>query len=108
MTVKLDWKGAQVMAKAIHASQKGIDETTEAAASDAASNHWWRNQSGHLEGEIQNEKAVIVPRPKGRFGITSKGFYGFFLERKTPFMRPAADREFPKLAGRIKRHFRAI
>jgi hypothetical protein len=99
-----DWRGEQILARVARASAEAIDQTTEEAAQDAAASHWWRSRSGQLEAEIISEPAehhgdVVV----GRFGSTrGPGFYGLILEHRTPFLRPAADRNFPKLAARIR------
>jgi len=99
------WYGDRILDKVQKASVEAIDEVLEDTAKDAASNHWWASRSGNLEGAIVAEAAERTPRgARGRFGSTQhEGFYGLFLERKTPFLRPAADRQFPKLAAAIKR-----
>lgn len=105
MPTLVDWRGPQVRARVLAATKAAIDECTESAARDAAGNHWWRNRSGDLQGNIVSEPAKIENgRLVGRFGtsLRREGFYGLFLERKTPFLRPAADREFPALARRVR------
>lgn len=99
------WYGDQVLAKVERATVAAIDEVTAEAADDARSNHWFASESGRLEANTQNEPAERTQRGiRGRFGFTSRGgFYGLFLERKTPILRPAGDRAFPKLAGAIRR-----
>ena len=99
-----EWRGDAILTRVLEAARKAVDDTTEAAARDAAGNHWWSGRSGQLEGEIGSKPAErngdVVD---GSFGATkTRGFYGLFLERRTPFLRPAADREFPRLAGRIR------
>jgi hypothetical protein len=105
--VRLDWKGPQIKARVERATLQAIDDCTEAAAKDAQTSHWWRNRSGDLQGNIIAETAKVMPNGhrRGRFGSSLRkgGFYGLFLERKRPFLRPAADREFPKLARTIRR-----
>lgn len=97
------WRGDKIVAKVEQAAREAIDETTAAAADAAQGSHWWQSRSGQLEDEIVNEPAKVKDgKITGRFGSTQRrGFYGLFHERKQPFLRPAADREFPKLAERI-------
>lgn len=104
MGARLTWRGPEVLAAVREATREAIDETTEEAAKDAAASHWWRNRSGLLEANIEHEPADRFGRTvRGRFGTTRRqGFYGLFLERRTPFLRPAADRNFPRLAQRIR------
>lgn len=99
-----EWHGPAISAKVKKASVAAIDEITEEAAEDASGSHWWANRSGGLEAQIKNEGAQPTARgAKGRFGSTRRGFYGLFHERRTPFLRPAGDRNFPKLAAAIKK-----
>ena len=103
-----EWNGPEIERKIQRASMEAIDEITEEAAHDAGGSHWWRSSSGRLEANIVNEAAdATATGARGRFGSTQRGgFYGLFLERKTPFLRPAADRHFPKLASAIRRRMK--
>lgn len=106
MSVRLEWRGQDVLRKLERATTAAIDDVTGRAAQDARSNHWWKSRTRRLAGEVENEPAKRVGRLKvrGRFGTTkTRGFYGLFHERRTPFLRPAADRHFPRLAREIKR-----
>lgn len=104
MAGTLTWRGKQVAEKVMRAAQEAVDDVTEEAAKDAAASHWWGARTGTLTANIVNEPAkrrgnLIT----GRFGSTqTQGFYGLFLERRSPFLRPAADRTFSTLARRIK------
>lgn len=102
---RVTWRGDAVKARVVAASQAAIDETTAEAARHAEGSHWWRGRSGQLGGEIKAEPSKRSGREVvGKFGSTMRrGFYGLFLERRTPFLRPAADQVFPRLAARIKR-----
>jgi len=99
------WYGDQILAKVDRALVAGIDEVTAEAAADARSNHWYTSESGQLEANTTNEPAQrTATGARGRFGWTAHGgFYGLFLERRSPILRPAADRTFPKLAAAIRR-----
>lgn len=97
------WYGPDINTRIKMAAKVAIDQTTEAAAQSASTNHWWRNRSGLLASEILHDPAVIRGNKiSGRFGSTRDAFYGLFLERRTPFLRPAADKEFKLLSKRIK------
>lgn len=102
-----EWNGGAILDHIERISKLAIDETLEEAAEDAHHNHWWANRSGDLETQIKIEKAIRKKgQVVGRFGTTKgKGFYGLFHERRRPFIRPAGDRHFPKLADRIRRRF---
>jgi hypothetical protein len=104
MSTRIRWNGAKVLAKVQDATAAAIDETTEDAARAAGASHWWRNRTGMLDSRIVSEKAERrAGRLVGKFGTTQGlGFYGLFLERRNPFLRPAADAVFPSLAARIR------
>ena len=111
---KVDWRGDTLLRRIRVAATEGVNETLEAAATDARSSHEWRNRTGQLEEEIVTEDAHDTDaNPTGSFGTTRRrGFYGLFHEEGTehefarPFLRPAADRQFPSLAQRIRRRLR--
>jgi hypothetical protein len=105
MSARVTWRGKAITAAVVAASKAAIDETTEQAAEAARASHGWSNRTGQLEGEVVSEPAQRVGgETVGKFGSTMRrGFYGLFLERRTPFLRPAADQTFRTLAGRIKR-----
>jgi hypothetical protein len=101
------WLGEEVMAKIVVATKESIDKTTEAAAKDAQESHWWQKRTGNLERNTFAEPAqvsVVKGEIRGRFGssMRAEGFYGLFLERREPWLRPAADRHFRELKLRLK------
>lgn len=107
MADELNWKGDQVAAKVIAAAKAGIDETTSACVQDAKTNHRWRNRTGTLEGGIQMRPAVARgTQIIGRWGVFGVN-YGVYLELlfggKYRWLNPAADRNYPDLAARIRR-----
>ncbi|MEQ8834275.1 MAG: hypothetical protein RIB67_07495 [Miltoncostaeaceae bacterium] len=107
MSAAVDWRGRELVARLTSAALAAATETVRAAAEDARSSHWWRSRSGRLQSNITAEPARIVKGSPGvisaRFGTTQRqGFYGLFLERRTPFMRPAADRHFPQFAAKVR------
>lgn len=102
---RVEWLGNWVEAKVVAATKAAIDETTNAAAEDAKEHHWYANRTGSLEKNTFAAPAVIEgPRIVGKFGSSMRreGFYGLFLERRTPWLRPAADRHFHELPVRIR------
>lgn len=105
MAARSVWRGKEVLRSVQRATEAAINDVTERAAQDARANRWWASRSGTLAGEIVNERAVRRGKTIiGRFGTTKgRGFYGLFLEKRTPFLRPAADRQFPRLGAAIRR-----
>jgi hypothetical protein len=111
---QLNWNGDRVRARLVVASRAAISETLQAADDDASQSHSWQTRKGQLEEEIVTTSVEVHgSRMRGFFGTTRRrGFYGLFHEEGTvhefarPFLRPAADRTFPSLAGRIARKLR--
>lgn len=101
MATRVKWLGNLIAEEAIAATKLAIDDVTRAAADDAKQSHWWGNRSGDLERNTFSEPATLTAEGtvRGRFGssLRREGFYGLFLERKTPWLRPAADRHFKDL-----------
>lgn len=109
----LDWQGREVEARLDRAIREGINATMAAAVISAKSNHLWRNRTGTLERSIQvAEYARDVGGGviSGRWGSLDV-LYAWYLEFGTsraaayPFLRPAADHEYPKLHQRIQRAY---
>jgi hypothetical protein len=102
------WYADRVLAKVNRATLAGIDDTLEKSVEDAKANHWWQSREGTLEANIVREPAQRTSRgARGEFGTTSRqAFYGLFLERRMPFLRPAADRTFPLLKKAIQDRMR--
>lgn len=102
---KLEWLGTAVEERIIARTTLAIDKTTKASADDAKANHWWASQSGSLEQNTFSEPAKFDGvNIVGRFGssLRKEGFYGLFLERKIPWLRPAADRNNHRLGITIR------
>lgn len=106
MPYRVEWLGDEIAAWMLVKAEEAVTEVVEAAAEEARRNHWWSNRTGDLESNVIAEpakpKGLLV---EGKFGssLRREGFYGLFLERKTPWLRPAADRTFPLLRAAIKR-----
>jgi len=102
----VDWRGQQIVDRLLEAAREAIDEIMGEDVQQAASAA--PHRTGRLAEEIVSEPAVIDGgKVRGKFGSTQRrGFYGLFLERQRPFLRPAADVLFPTLARRIKERLR--
>ena len=111
----VNWLGGEISASVAEATRRAIDETTAAAAEQAAgtsfdlfpheaAGYFWFDVTPRVEEGVASEPAQVRgTHISGRFGTTGqRGGYGLFLERAQPFLRPAADGEFPQLADRIK------
>lgn len=111
----LNWEGDKVIKKMDGCIMQGINQTMSAAAIHAKKNHPWRNRTGTLEGSI---RPVIAARKIGDEFVGLWGSvdveYALVLELGSmgrvgippyPYLRPAAEAEYPKLAGRIRKCF---
>jgi hypothetical protein len=101
--IGFNWKGDELLDKVSKATALAIDQTTAAAVIHAKSNHRWNNITGTLEGSYQMREAKLdgdeITGEWGSFDVN----YAAPVEVKSPALRPAADVEYPKLAGRIAR-----
>ena len=136
--MSLDWRGRQVSAKMVKAQLFGINKTMAEAVEHAKRNHAWQNRTGTLEGSISiaefahpdgkgfsglwGSKDVryalihelggkIVPKsaPKLKFQIS--GSWVTVNEVNIParpYLRPAADAVYPRLAANIREGFAVI
>ncbi len=124
MASRINWKGDKLKRKAEKASMLGIDATMSAAIMHAKSNHGgggarFQTRTGELERSIRISK----PARRDRRGVVGRwGSIGLIYARRIelgfqgkdargavvdapafPFLRPAAEAEYPKLAKRIRR-----
>ena len=112
--MSLEWRGDRVEAKLIRAGIRGVNQTMSEAAAHAKNNHPWRNRTGILEGSI---RPVVMAQERGSEIVGVWGsvdvLYAVFLElgttmmRAFPFLRPAADAVYPRLAANIRRFMEA-
>ncbi len=138
MTVTLQWFGPQVAAKMVKAQIFGIDKTMTEAVEHAIQNHTWQNVSSVLEGSIKvAEKAhrvgtgisglwgsldvryalihelggKIVPKTAPKLKFQIGGSWVTVDEVNIParpYLRPAADAAYPKLAANIRQGFATL
>jgi hypothetical protein len=123
----LNWKGDQVKRTYANAAALAIDATMSAAIMHAKQNHSagahgmkrFVTQKSPLERSIRiktpaRQRGGTIVGTWGSIGIVyarriEMGFQGkdsagrVFNQPAFPFLRPAADVEYPKLAGRIRR-----
>lgn len=115
----LNWLGKKLTGKMRRAQLEGVDATMAAAVIHAKNNHPWTNRTGILERSI----GVIDHAKAGRSGVhgewgSQEVVYALILElggqagralattiRAFPYLRPAADAQYPGLARRIGRAF---
>ncbi|KKM88479.1 hypothetical protein LCGC14_1258280 [marine sediment metagenome] len=138
MTVTLQWFGPQVAAKMVKAQIFGVNKTMSEAVEHAKRNHTWQNRSSHLEGSISiAEKAhrvgsevrglwgskdivyalihelggKIVPKKAPKLKFQIGGSWVTVDEVNIParpYLRPAADAAYPKLAANIRQGFATL
>lgn len=105
----MSWRGDEVAGRVAAAAKLAVDATTAAAVTHAKQNHPWQNVTGTLEGSLQMRGAEIVSDGDivGQWGSFDVE-YAIFLELGTavmpayPYLRPAADAEYPKLFMRLR------
>ena len=130
----LNWQGDEVVARMRQAQEHAVNQTMARSVVHAKRNHEWHNRTGTLEGGIQvaefarpirngvrgvwGVRDVVYARIhelggviKARTARALRFFIGgrFVQVRQVtmparPYLRPAADVEYPKLAARIRRH----
>lgn len=119
--MSLDWHGDEIRRRVVNAAKVGIDTTMAAAVLHAKEYHPWQNRTGTLEGSIRiytyaTERGDEVYGRWGsmdveyaarlEFGFQGKDALGrTYGQRAYPYLRPAADAEYPRLSRRIKRAF---
>jgi hypothetical protein len=123
----LTWKGDELKRKTVRAARIAIDTTMAAAIQNARSGH---GAGAHAQqrfvsrkGDLERGTKIVQPAKQqggsivGRWGVVGvaqarrieRGFQGkdslgrSFNQPPFPYLRPAAEIEYPKLAGRIKR-----
>lgn len=111
----LRWRGKQIEKLVDQAAMFGIDKTMSRASIHSKNNHPWRNRTTILEGSI---RPVIDARKQGDRIVGVWGSvdvnYAIFLELGTsrmpafPYLRPAADAEYPDLPKHIRSAYKKM
>ena len=134
----LIWRGAEVMGKMARAQIFGINKTMAEAVEHPKRNHTWQNRTGTLEGSISiaefahregtgirglwGSKDVryalihelggkIVPKTAPKLKFQIGGSWVTVDEVNIParpYLRPAADAVYPRLAANIRQGFSAL
>tara|TARA_Y100000310_G_scaffold47500_3_gene44073 strand:- start:710 stop:1048 length:339 start_codon:yes stop_codon:yes gene_type:complete len=107
--MSLEWNGDRIKRLATQAAKWGIDATTAACVREA------KNRVPVVTATLQGS---IEMRPAQQRGNDVVGIWGsfnvnyaIFVEMGTsrmsgtPYLRPSADSQYPRLEGRIKRRF---
>ena len=107
--MSLEWNGKIVQRKTIEAAKWGIDATTTACVREA------KIEVPVITATLQGSIEMRPAQQRGREVVGIWGSfnvdYAIFVEKGTsrmsghPYLLPAADHQYPKLAGRIKRKF---
>lgn len=103
----LRWRGDEVRRAVMAAARGGIDETMARAVVEA------KRRVPVLTGTLQGSLQMRPARERGGGVVGLWGSfsvqYAVYVEMGTgrmgarPYLRPAADQEYPGLAGRIQR-----
>lgn len=123
----LNWRGDELKRRAEKASMLGIDATMSAAIIHAKSNHGAGAHAGRrfVTDSSELERSIRISKPARRKGssvVGTWGSIGIVYARRIelgfqgkdargaiinapafPFLRPAAEAEYPKLGERIRR-----
>ena len=116
MSVK--WNGDKVLSRMTRAEVKGINVTMGAAAEHAKNNHKWKSVTFELEASIGISTFARV-RIRGVSGIWGSSDIAYALIHELgsaassgqnikarPYLRPAADAQYPALASNIRKAYR--
>lgn len=112
----IKWRGREVFNKVELAAARGIDRVMADSVVEAKDNHPFINRTGQLEGSIRIVDAALEAKTNvivGRWGVVDV-LYARFVElgsdraKEFPFLRPAADNNYPNLAKFIRQEFRGI
>lgn len=107
----LKWNGDNLKAKALAASEYGVDKTMAEAVVQAKTNHpGWHNRTGTAEGSIKvQEFADAAPdRPnvvRGLWGSSGVNYFIWLELKHGAALRAAAQAIYPKLRAYIRERF---
>lgn len=107
---RVDWRGDEVKRNVNRAAAKAVDETMGKCVVRAKQKV--RVKTATLQGSIRFDPAVVYSRGvRGTWGSFDVN-YALWQEIGTsrmsaqPYLRPAADAEYPQLADRIRDNLR--
>ena len=123
--MRTTWNGSRIVARAEADARLAIDKTTAAAVTIAKHNHGWENRTGTLEGSLQmrpaEDQASRIVGQWGSFDVNYAALMEFLkgeiigdtgAQRTrsggSPYLRPAADAEYPKLPARLAAAYRGV
>jgi hypothetical protein len=107
----LDWKGVNVLSAIRTATLAGVNKTMADAVIHAKRNHDWQNRTGILEGSV---KIVRYAHTEGEIvsGLWGSADVVYALTQDLgsvkrniparPYLRPAAEAQYPNLAANIR------
>lgn len=99
-----NWRGDDILEKVRSRVKAAIDDTTAETAIDAKRSHPFVNRTGRLEASLRSEPAKdLGGKITGRVGSWDVG-YAIYVElgpHARPYLRPSAERTFPRLKDRI-------
>lgn len=119
-----EWRGEELIRKMGMASMNGVNRTMAEAVTHAKKNHEWNNQTGTLEGSTQIHQyakpegtefvgrwgsADVVYARRMEFGFSGMDSSGRSVNQPArPYLRPAADKIYGKLADNIKKELEKL
>lgn len=134
--MSLNWRGPEVIARVRQAELWGVNATMAASVIHAKSSHAWQNRTGILEGSIgiaepaaptgtgvrgvwgsKDVRYALIHELGGTIQPKNKPWLVFKIGEHwvrakqvtipaRPYLRPAADAEYPGLADRIRSQLR--
>ena len=108
------WEGPRVASKMRKAEIRAINIVMSRCVRTAKTSHEWKNRTGILEGSIGVE---FFARPQGSGAAGIWGSVDVKYARvhelgspkqtikARPYLRPAAEKEYPRLAAEIRKAF---
>jgi len=106
---RINWRGKQVSRRVMSATAKAINDTMADAVRGTVGHHpGWQNRTFTAEGSVRVVSAAAIEGAMivGRWGSIGVR-YAIFLEMlHGPWLRASGDREYPKLASRIRANLR--
>jgi HK97 gp10 family phage protein len=106
--MRLNWKGDELKKKMDRVVPWAINSIMADCVREAKQVHPWKVRTGTLQGGIQMRVAELIGSAwVGLWGVWGV-LYAIFQElgtvkmRANPFLRPAADKLYPKLKEKIK------